>query len=329
MPRFRKLTTALQLRTGEGSQQVLWRFARTPPVERAFTAAHAIDDPAARGEALLSAMADALQDWEGVRDEEGRPLPYSPEAFFEYVPASLRAEVLRRWMAAMLGDPEAAQPASGAADTQQPRQYDVGEGRAEDDPDVPGPLPTDDASSEVSADERVEEPGPQLAFALEPASPPAGGAPVTEEPAAAPAPPASDSIDTADQRQAHPPGNQVRPEASAHPAPRPPGPADLPQPSSRVAQATSLRPLSPPPAEQTRPPASDQAIPSPQPIQPQLIEADPPDLRPPDASLASSPCADDVCPLLDPDFDWELLIRPAWEALHKRTRREGTTEAAF
>lgn len=324
MPRFRKPPAELVIRTGQPPDHIVWRFSRTAPVERAFTAAHGIDDPAARGRALLAAMVEALQDWEGVLDEEGAPLPYSPEAFFEYVPATLRAEVLRQWIASMLGASETAQQAD-------PHDSDADEVTEDPDHDEPahvGVLSRSVPPSEVPTDGRAGQP----AFVAEPASPPAIEAPLAEEPASPPEElrdPVLPHQTEAGGQGSSPGTDDPAPDPPPRPDPRLPGPADLLHPNPRAAQAPGLRVFSPPPIEQAHPTNAIQTNPSPQPAQLRLLEAGPEATPPPDSPALPLACADQPCPLLDPDFDWEPLIRPAWEALHKQTRREETAEAAF
>lgn len=327
MPRFRKPPAELVIRTGQPPDHIVWRFSRTAPVERAFTAAHGIDDPAARGRALLAAMVEALQDWEGVLDEEGAPLPYSPEAFFEYVPATLRAEVLRQWIASMLGASETAQqgePHESEAD----EIVEDADHRELVDVGVSSLAVADDLATEDGG----RQPDEQPAFVAEPASPPASEAPLAEEPASPPEEP-RDPLPF-DQVEAGGQGSPSRTDGPAsdvppRPDPRAPGAVGLLQSTRRVAQATSLRVFSPPPIEQAHPTNAIQTNPSPQPAQPRLLEAGPEATPPPDSPALPLACADQPCPLLDPDFDWEPLIRPAWEALHKQTRRGETAEAAF
>ena len=336
MPQFRKLTASFTIRTGEPPDRVVWHFARTPPIERALTAAHAIDDPAARAKALLAVMTGALQGWEGVLNEEGQPLPYSSEAFFQCIPAGLRAEVLTRWIGVMLGamgDGEAEQAGPG----QEEGAASVVRNESAPAEEQPPDSTPSSSGDEIPSDPRPNENPPQLPFPMETSDRPANEGtfdvppgPANHEPLAQPALPFSDPTDPAPQPIASPP---LEPPDAVRRAP-PSAEPSASGPDPRVAQASSLRPLPPDPLRQRSPatqatPPAPAAVSAATPTQPRLSEAQPMGEPLPELAPASPPCADQVCPLLDPGFDWQPVIRPAWEALHKQTCREETAEAAF
>lgn len=103
MPRFQQLTGSFEITTGSDTDPVTWRFERTPEVEREFTLA---DDPGRsrpHTRALLPVMLSALADWEGVLDADGRLVEYSEQAFYEYIPSSMRLELLSHWTRQMRG----------------------------------------------------------------------------------------------------------------------------------------------------------------------------------------------------------------------------------
>lgn len=334
MPRFRKLTGSVTIPTGEPPDRIVWHFARTPPIERALTAAQAIDDPVVRAEALLAVMTDALQGWEGVLGEDGRPLPYSSEAFFQRIPARLRAEVLRRWAAAMLGA-----PADGEVDQAGAGQEEVAASVVRRQASPAEEQPPDSTPSS-SGDESRSDPLPgehprPLPFRMEASDRPVDEGtfdippgPANHRPLAQPSLPFTD-----------PPAHQAtdrspkKPDAGPQ-APQSAGSPGASAPDPRVAQASSLRPLPPGPVQHRSPtaqatPSTPAAMPAARPTQSRLPKAQPTREPPADLPPASPPCTDQVCPLLDSGFDWQPVIRPAWEALHKQTCREESAEAAF
>ncbi len=206
MPRFEKLTGEFAVTTGEGVDEVLWRFARTGEIERAFTLADAarLSSPPGHGVGAtvtvttLGLMLRALVGWEGVFDVQGRPIAYSQEAFHQYIPAALRMELLRQWTRRMRGQ---------SAQTSGP-QPAVAPGSADDVAAHPegftAPLPDGRAPFGEST-----LPGPPTAVA--PGGQATVGGPVSRQPATHPQPVPPALREAQPVAPAGPPAPQVRP----------------------------------------------------------------------------------------------------------------------
>ena len=103
MPRFVEPASEFVILTGPETDPITWRFGRTSEVERDFTLA---DDPARsrpHARTMLPVMLSSLADWEGVLDASGHRVEYSEQAFYQYIPSSMRLELLSRWTQRMRG----------------------------------------------------------------------------------------------------------------------------------------------------------------------------------------------------------------------------------
>jgi hypothetical protein len=251
MPRFAKLSGEFEIATGAGPDEVIWRLERTADIDREFTFADEPGRSRPQARVMLPVMLGALRGWEGVLDAAGRPVPYSEQAFYEYVPSPLRLELLDRWTRRMRGTtPDGA---AGEAPPTAPTALGarVGLDEAAVSPAAAAQQPTDEAG------ERAPAPEPLSTLTSSPRS--AGEGPTTMAqargsgesdaaewpPPAAPAAPGAPMNEAAVGRRAEPqPSGSLEPPTLAQP---PAGFPDGPKPSDAAPDSLpSLPPIGDP-----------------------------------------------------------------------------------